>query len=204
MIFILIEWHNWLDYTKFSPPQMLRRNPTNQTDWARFCMRSLKAYLCMLGCVCQAAKACSSLGVCVCVRLCVHGFSFSCLKSQLQSVSHHFLFFFWCCRKVRKNVKYNIVFFCFPHKYHKTILLNFTICSRDRERVTHWFTVCEHSLVRQYNTLSKCWVCHKYLDRQRKKKSNGFQIFKNCIFWPGQAVLDCMEWALQVHFQLVY
>lgn len=41
MIFDLIEWHNWLDYTKFFPslrnPQMLRRKQTNQTDWARSC-----------------------------------------------------------------------------------------------------------------------------------------------------------------------
>lgn len=41
MIFDLIEWHNWLDYTKFffslKNPQMLRRKQTNQTDWARSC-----------------------------------------------------------------------------------------------------------------------------------------------------------------------
>lgn len=40
MIFDLIEWHNWLDYSKFYPPWgilMLRRKQTNQTDWARSC-----------------------------------------------------------------------------------------------------------------------------------------------------------------------
>lgn len=49
MIFDLIEWHNWLDYTKFfffslRNPQMPRRKQTNQADWARsfacFCVCS--------------------------------------------------------------------------------------------------------------------------------------------------------------------
>lgn len=41
MIFNLIEWHNWLDYTKFffslRNLQMLSRKQTNQADWARSC-----------------------------------------------------------------------------------------------------------------------------------------------------------------------
>lgn len=74
MIFDLIEWHNWLDYTKFFSslrnPQMLRRKQTNQTDWARscacfcVCFYSLlvHAWMCLQYCS-RHARVCQRLSV---------------------------------------------------------------------------------------------------------------------------------------------
>lgn len=64
MIFDLIEWHNWLDYTKFFPPWGIlkclggnKQIRLIEQDLVHVSVCAFIAYLCMLGCVCSTALA---------------------------------------------------------------------------------------------------------------------------------------------------